>query len=170
MKTLVICSGGLDSVTLAHKVAAEHNAHAPCVLRLWPAPQKGARLRRGLRRPPRCAARHHRHHRRRAPLDRIGADRAGTLSRGHYAEETMRITVVPNRNAIMLAIAFGVAAAAAGRGGGGCRPWRRPLHLPGLPPGLHRALRDHAAPCAGGYRSHRALHSLRAAEQSRHRA
>jgi 7-cyano-7-deazaguanine synthase len=30
---------------------------------------------------------------------------------GHYAEESMRITVVPNRNAIMLAIAFGVAAA-----------------------------------------------------------
>lgn len=30
---------------------------------------------------------------------------------GHYAEETMRITVVPNRNAIMLSIAFGIAAA-----------------------------------------------------------
>ena len=30
---------------------------------------------------------------------------------GHYAEETMKVTVVPNRNAIMLAIAFGVAAA-----------------------------------------------------------
>ena len=30
---------------------------------------------------------------------------------GHYAEETMRITAVPNRNAIMLAIAFGIAAA-----------------------------------------------------------
>lgn len=30
---------------------------------------------------------------------------------GHYAEETMRITVVPNRNAIMLAIATGVAVA-----------------------------------------------------------
>ncbi len=29
---------------------------------------------------------------------------------GHYAEENMRITVVPNRNAIMLAIAFGIAA------------------------------------------------------------
>lgn len=28
---------------------------------------------------------------------------------GHYAEESMRITVVPNRNAIMLAVAFGVA-------------------------------------------------------------
>jgi 7-cyano-7-deazaguanine synthase len=30
---------------------------------------------------------------------------------GHYAEETMKVTVVPNRNAIMLSIAFGVAAA-----------------------------------------------------------
>ncbi|HEY0275973.1 MAG TPA: 7-cyano-7-deazaguanine synthase, partial [Paenirhodobacter sp.] len=30
---------------------------------------------------------------------------------GHYAEDTMRITVVPNRNAIMLTVAFGVAAA-----------------------------------------------------------
>ncbi len=30
---------------------------------------------------------------------------------GHYAEETMRITVVPNRNAIMLTVAFGMAAA-----------------------------------------------------------
>lgn len=28
---------------------------------------------------------------------------------GHYAEETMRITVVPNRNAIMLSIAYGYA-------------------------------------------------------------
>ena len=30
---------------------------------------------------------------------------------GHYAEETMKITVVPNRNAIMLSIAYGVAVA-----------------------------------------------------------
>lgn len=30
---------------------------------------------------------------------------------GHYAEETMRATVVPNRNAIMLSIAWGLAAA-----------------------------------------------------------
>ena len=29
---------------------------------------------------------------------------------GHYAEENMKTTVVPNRNAIMLSIAFGVAA------------------------------------------------------------
>ncbi len=30
---------------------------------------------------------------------------------GHYAEETMAVTVVPNRNAIMLSIAYGVAVA-----------------------------------------------------------
>ena len=30
---------------------------------------------------------------------------------GHYSEETMRVTVVPNRNAIMLSIATGVAVA-----------------------------------------------------------
>jgi 7-cyano-7-deazaguanine synthase len=32
-----------------------------------------------------------------------------TVPDGHYAEETMRITVVPNRNAIMLTIAYGIA-------------------------------------------------------------
>ena len=30
---------------------------------------------------------------------------------GHYAEDTMRVTVVPNRNAIMLSVAYGIAAA-----------------------------------------------------------
>jgi 7-cyano-7-deazaguanine synthase len=35
----------------------------------------------------------------------------GPVPDGHYAEETMRSTVVPNRNAIMLTVAFGVAAA-----------------------------------------------------------
>jgi 7-cyano-7-deazaguanine synthase len=30
---------------------------------------------------------------------------------GHYADESMKLTVVPNRNAIMLSVAFGIAAA-----------------------------------------------------------
>jgi len=30
---------------------------------------------------------------------------------GHYAEESMKLTIVPNRNAIMLSIAFGIGAA-----------------------------------------------------------
>lgn len=33
-----------------------------------------------------------------------------TVPDGHYQEETMRVTVVPNRNAIMLSIAAGIAA------------------------------------------------------------
>ncbi|TMV68394.1 7-cyano-7-deazaguanine synthase, partial [Thioclava sp. BHET1] len=51
-------------------------------------------------------------------MSAIGAHLSGsaltddvTVPDGHYAEETMRITVVPNRNAIMLTIAFGIAAA-----------------------------------------------------------
>ena len=28
MKTIVVCSGGLDSVTLAYKVATEHKLHS----------------------------------------------------------------------------------------------------------------------------------------------
>ncbi len=48
----------------------------------------------------------------------IGAELSGSaltddidVPDGHYAEETMKVTVVPNRNAIMLTIAYGVAAA-----------------------------------------------------------
>ncbi|HEY0409758.1 MAG TPA: 7-cyano-7-deazaguanine synthase, partial [Candidatus Dormibacteraeota bacterium] len=38
-------------------------------------------------------------------------DAAVEVPDGHYADETMRITVVPNRNAVMLAIAHAVAVA-----------------------------------------------------------
>lgn len=52
-------------------------------------------------------------------LSRVGAvlggsaltDPAIEVPHGHYQEETMRQTVVPNRNAIMLSIAWGVAVA-----------------------------------------------------------
>jgi len=111
VKTVVICSGGLDSVSLAHKVAGEHE-----LLRLISF-DYGQRHRRELDFAARCAARL------RVPHDlidirTIGSHLTGSaltdavdVPDGHYAEETMRITVVPNRNAIMLAIAFGVAAA-----------------------------------------------------------
>jgi 7-cyano-7-deazaguanine synthase len=39
-------------------------------------------------------------------------DRSIAVPDGHYTEEVMRVTVVPNRNAIMLSIAFGIARAA----------------------------------------------------------
>lgn len=111
MKTLVICSGGLDSVTLAHKVAAEQS------LTRLVSFDYGQRHRKELASAKACAVRLG------VPHDIIDISAVGRLltgsaltsgepvPEGHYAEDTMRITVVPNRNAIMLAIAFGVAAA-----------------------------------------------------------
>ena len=111
MKTIVICSGGLDSVSLAHKVAAEHTLTALLSF------DYGQRHKKELDFAAACAVRlnvpHHI-----IDISAIGAHLTGSaltddiaVPDGHYAEETMKATVVPNRNAIMLAIAFGVAAA-----------------------------------------------------------
>lgn len=111
MKTIVICSGGLDSVSLAHMVANEHQ------LTRLVSFDYGQRHRKELYYAVACAKRLN------VPYDiidlrSIGAVLAGSaltddidVPDGHYAEESMRITVVPNRNAIMLTVAFGVAAA-----------------------------------------------------------
>jgi 7-cyano-7-deazaguanine synthase len=111
VKTLVVCSGGLDSVTLAHKVAAEQT------LTRLVSFDYGQRHRKELDSAHACADRLG------VPHDLVDISAVGQLltgsaltsgepvPEGHYAEDTMRITVVPNRNAIMLAIAFGVAAA-----------------------------------------------------------
>ena len=111
MKTIVICSGGLDSVSLAHKVAAEH-----ALLGLLSF-DYGQRHRKEVTFAAACAERLQVPHQTIDICD-IGRSLTGSaltddlaVPDGHYAEETMRITVVPNRNAIMLAIAFGVAAA-----------------------------------------------------------
>ncbi len=111
MNTLVICSGGLDSVSLAHMSAAEHR------LTRLVSFDYGQRHRKELEFAEAAAGRlgvpHHL-----IDMRAIGASLTGSaltgdidVPDGHYAEETMRITVVPNRNAIMLAIGFGVAAA-----------------------------------------------------------
>lgn len=111
MNTIVICSGGLDSVSLAYKVAAEQQ-----LMRLVSF-DYGQRHRKELDSAAQCAQALG------VPHDlidirAIGATLTGSaltddldVPDGHYAEETMRITVVPNRNAIMLSIAFGIAAA-----------------------------------------------------------
>lgn len=111
MKTIVICSGGLDSVSLAHLVAAERE------LTRLVSFDYGQRHRKEIDYAALAAQRLG------VPHDvidmrAIGAALTGSaltddidVPDGHYAEETMRITVVPNRNAIMLTIAFGVAAA-----------------------------------------------------------
>ncbi|WP_170559985.1 7-cyano-7-deazaguanine synthase QueC [Ruegeria atlantica] len=111
MKTTLVCSGGLDSVSLAHVLAAEGNLSRLVSF------DYGQRHTKELTFAALCAQRldvpHHV-----IDLRSVGASLTGSaltddvdVPDGHYAEETMKVTVVPNRNAIMLTIAYGVAAA-----------------------------------------------------------
>ncbi len=111
MKTLVICSGGLDSVSLAHKVAAEHTL---CGLLSF---DYGQRHVKEVESAAACAERLGVPHKV-VDISGVGAALSGSaltddidVPDGHYAEETMKLTIVPNRNAIMLAVGFGMAAA-----------------------------------------------------------
>lgn len=110
MKTLVLLSGGMDSVTALHWARAEHEVvgavsfdygakhnHREIPLAAWHCGE---------------AAVHH---------DVIELDfvnrlfasdllkSGGEVPEGHYADENMKKTVVPFRNGIMLAIACGIA-------------------------------------------------------------
>ncbi|SFT40071.1 7-cyano-7-deazaguanine synthase [Pseudovibrio denitrificans] len=111
MKTIVICSGGLDSVTLAYKVAREHELLGLVSF------DYGQRHKKELDYAAHAAKQlgvpHHI-----LDMSQIGAHLSGSaltddvdVPDGHYAEENMKVTVVPNRNAIMLSIGFGIAAA-----------------------------------------------------------
>jgi 7-cyano-7-deazaguanine synthase len=111
MKAVVLCSGGLDSVTLAHKLAAE--AGIACLVTF----DYGQRHRKELEFAGRCAARLGCQHRV-IDLAAVGGQLTGSalttgrdVPDGHYAEDSMRLTIVPNRNAILLSIAYGVAVA-----------------------------------------------------------
>lgn len=111
MDTIVICSGGLDSVSLAHKVAGEGT------LRGLLSFDYGQRHVKEVAYAAACANRLGVPHKV-VDISGVGAALGGSaltddvdVPDGHYAEETMKITIVPNRNAIMLAIAFGMAAA-----------------------------------------------------------
>ncbi|MCC6598627.1 MAG: 7-cyano-7-deazaguanine synthase QueC [Alphaproteobacteria bacterium] len=110
MKTIVICSGGLDSIILAHKIARERDLAGLVSF------DYGQRHKKELHYARACAASLG------VPFDLIDITGVGkvltgsaltddvTVPDGHYAEETMKITIVPNRNAIMLSIAYGIAA------------------------------------------------------------
>ncbi len=111
MKMLVICSGGLDSVTLAQKVAKEH--HLLGLLSF----DYGQRHKKELSFAAACANRLGVRHDV-IDISGIGALLSGSaltdgvaVPDGHYAEDSMKITIVPNRNPIMLTIAYGAAAA-----------------------------------------------------------
>jgi len=109
MKAVAIVSGGMDSVTLAHWLKAQgHDLYLVSF-------DYGQRHRRELE----CA----KHQAQLLGAEHTVIDISGirpllkgsaltdevAVPHGHYAEESMRLTVVPNRNAIMLSIAWGLA-------------------------------------------------------------
>jgi 7-cyano-7-deazaguanine synthase len=111
-KAIAIVSGGLDSVTLAYLLAAEGWS-----LRLL-AYDYGQKHKREVEFARECAQDLG------AAFDLVDLRSAGRLlsgsalteesiavPHGHYAAPNMAITVVPNRNAIFLAIAYGAAVA-----------------------------------------------------------
>ncbi len=117
MKALVVCSGGLDSVTLAYKVAKQASLHAILSFNY------GQRHLKELDFARLCADRLGVSHTL-IDLSQLGEHLVSALTPastnkhgqnieipdGHYAESSMKDTVVPNRNAIMMTIAYGLAA------------------------------------------------------------
>jgi 7-cyano-7-deazaguanine synthase len=117
MKVVVLCSGGMDSVTALYAAKAEHEVASALSF------DYGAK--HNARELP-CAAWHARrlgvrHEVIELPfVDRLFASdllrSGGEIPEGHYQDGTMRSTVVPFRNAIMLSIATGFAESSAAQG------------------------------------------------------
>ncbi len=103
MKTVVLLSGGLDSaVLLAHAIAAGRSCHALGV-------GYGQRHRRELEAAKAVAGHYGVPHEvvsLPAPLMSGSAiTGGGEVPHGHYADASMRATVVPARNTVLLALA-----------------------------------------------------------------
>lgn len=109
---VAVVSGGLDSVTLAYWLA--YYDYAPHLLSFDYGQKHSKELTYAKLAAQRLGARHDV-----IDLTTLGGllpgsaltDSTVAVPDGHYQAENMRVTVVPNRNAIMLAIAYGVAAA-----------------------------------------------------------
>jgi 7-cyano-7-deazaguanine synthase len=111
MKVIVVCSGGLDSVSLAHVMSAQETLTRLVTF------DYGQRHAKEIDFAAAAARRLNVPH---SVIDMrsIGQALSGSaltddidVPDGHYAEDNMKVTIVPNRNAIMLAVAFGLAAA-----------------------------------------------------------
>lgn len=113
MKVVVLCSGGMDSVTALHWARAHHDVRA--VLSFdYGAKHNHSEIPFAAEHAKAVGAPH-----RVIPLDFIGKlfasdllKSGGDIPEGHYADENMRRTVVPFRNGIMLAAAAGFAESA----------------------------------------------------------
>lgn len=110
-KAVALVSGGMDSVTLAYLLKAEgYDLHLLSI-------NYGQRHKKELFFAELCARRLN------AVFDEVDLSSIGKFLKGsaltddvavpdgHYADSSMAITVVPNRNAIMLSVAFGIAVA-----------------------------------------------------------
>ena len=113
MKALVVCSGGLDSVTLAYKVANQGSLASLLSFNY------GQRHLKELDFARQCADKLGVGHTL-IDISQVGEHLSSALTPasknssdipdGHYAESSMQSTVVPNRNTIMMSIAYGLAA------------------------------------------------------------
>jgi len=111
-RVVAIVSGGMDSVTLAHTLAEVHDLH---MVSFNYGQRHGSRE---LEMAARCAVDLAADHtiidmpevRKVIGTSSLTTDRIDVPD-GHYAEETMRATVVPNRNMMMLSIAGAIAIA-----------------------------------------------------------
>ena len=109
MKVVVLCSGGMDSVTALHWARREHAVAAVVSF------EYGAKHNhRGIRFASEHADKFNLKHEI-IPLDFVGRlfssallKGGETIPEGHYEADNMRQTVVPFRNAIMLSIATGL--------------------------------------------------------------
>ena len=110
MKVVVLCSGGMDSVTALHWARRQHAVGA--VLSFdYGAKHNHREIPFAIEHAQKIGAPHQT-----IPLDFIGKYFAsdllisgGDIPEGHYAAENMKRTVVPFRNGIMLAVAAGFA-------------------------------------------------------------
>ena len=110
MKVVVLCSGGMDSVTALHWARREHDVVA-AVSFDYGAKHNHRELPLAAEQAARLGVRHEVI--RLDFVNRLFASdllkSGGEIPEGHYAAENMRQTVVPFRNAIMLSIACGLA-------------------------------------------------------------
>lgn len=108
-KTATVCSGGLDSITLAYKIAKTRTLTRLISFNYGQRHKK--ELQFAALHAEKLSVPHHV-----IDISAVGAALTGSaltdnvdVPDGHYAEDQMKITIVPNRNAIMLTIAYGIA-------------------------------------------------------------
>jgi len=117
MKVVVLCSGGMDSVTALHWARAHHDVAAALSFD-YGSKHNHREIPFAIEHAAGLGVPHQT-----IPLDFVGKyfssdllQSGGAVPEGHYAAENMKRTVVPFRNGIMLAAAAGLAES---RGAGG---------------------------------------------------